>query len=239
MHKNDGVPVLAVRCVGDIAPVRLVQGISGGTDGGEFARQLLKSVPHSCLAVANLEAPVVSQVTPREDKRYTFCTYVSAFDLFGPRSVLSQANNHIMDYGEKGLVETIAALNAKGIAHAGAGRNPGEARRPALIASVHMDIEFLPVPSIQPIERAEDSARASASVVHFHHTHTIRRIQKIGAYAVLFGAGNFLFPYLLAIRAGYLWLAIFNYGDMIRRRGLIHAARQFVCVLRAIFTGRS
>ena len=107
--------------------------ILGNTDAGEHARQILKSLPQSDLTVANLEAPVVSQATLGENKRYKLRTDVSALDLFGSRSVLSLANNHIMDYGEKGLTETIAALNARGIVHAGAGRNLEEASKPALI----------------------------------------------------------------------------------------------------------
>jgi len=37
------------------------------------------------------------------------------------------ANNHILDYGEPGLVDTLAALDRAGIVHAGAGRNPHDA----------------------------------------------------------------------------------------------------------------
>jgi hypothetical protein len=367
MHKKDCVPKLTVRCVGDIAPVRGTLEILGNTDAGEYARQLLKSLPQSDLTVANLEVPVVSQATLRENKRYTLRTDISALDLFGSRSVLSLANNHIMDYGEKGLAETIAALNARGIVHAGAGRNLEEASKPALIdvggvrvavlccadprfqaaaadragtcpatieqveasvrelrptadiviVSVHMGIEFLPVPSKRQIELAEVCARAGAAVLHFHHTHTISGIQKIGECTVLFGTGNFLFPYLLAsghrrawhktavwtvdvaldpskpvstsvswtpllldyaglpapapaktanhinreikrwsariqnrtalqtwrllyvLQPAYLWLAMVNYGDMVRRRGLIYTAREFVRALHASFMGRS
>jgi hypothetical protein len=339
----------------------------GNTDAGEYARQLLKSLPQSDLTVANLEAPVVSQATLRENKRYTLRTDVSALDLFGSRSVLCLANNHIMDYGEKGLAETITALNARGIVHAGAGRNLEEASKPALIdvggvsvavlccadprfqaataqcagtcpatielvdasvrelrpttdiviVSVHMGIEFLPVPSKRQLEMAEVCARAGASVLQFHHTHTISGIQKIGECTVLFGTGNFLFPYVLAsghrrawhktavwtihvaldqskpvstsvswaplllddaglpapaptktanhinreikrwsvriqnrtalqawrllyiFRPGYVWLAIVNYGDMVRRLGLLYTARQIGRALHASFMGRS
>jgi poly-gamma-glutamate synthesis protein (capsule biosynthesis protein) len=46
---------------------------------------------------------------------------------------LALANNHILDYGEEGLAETIAHLRAAGIAHAGAGLDSEAAMRPALI----------------------------------------------------------------------------------------------------------
>lgn len=43
------------------------------------------------------------------------------------------ANNHVLDWGEAGLCETLATLGAAGIAGAGAGRNAVEAARPALL----------------------------------------------------------------------------------------------------------
>ncbi|MCC6553252.1 MAG: CapA family protein [Polyangiaceae bacterium] len=43
------------------------------------------------------------------------------------------ANNHVLDYGEEGLVETLDALSAAGVKRAGAGRDLAEARAPAVI----------------------------------------------------------------------------------------------------------
>ncbi|HEX6268128.1 MAG TPA: CapA family protein, partial [Burkholderiales bacterium] len=43
------------------------------------------------------------------------------------------ANNHVLDWGRKGLEETLDALHALGMRTAGAGRNGGQARAPARI----------------------------------------------------------------------------------------------------------
>jgi len=43
------------------------------------------------------------------------------------------ANNHAYDYGEAGLLATIANLEAAGIVHAGSGRNLAEARAPGYL----------------------------------------------------------------------------------------------------------
>src|SRR5947199_9266688 len=43
------------------------------------------------------------------------------------------ANNHILDWGYKGLSETLQTLDSAGIAHAGAGKNAGEAAMPAVL----------------------------------------------------------------------------------------------------------
>lgn len=44
------------------------------------------------------------------------------------------ANNHILDFGESGLIETIRTLDQAGIAHVGAGINIQEAKRPIIYA---------------------------------------------------------------------------------------------------------
>ncbi|GAA0825773.1 CapA family protein [Streptosporangium amethystogenes subsp. fukuiense] len=43
------------------------------------------------------------------------------------------ANNHVMDFGRRGLEETLDALADAGLRAAGAGREAGEARRPAIV----------------------------------------------------------------------------------------------------------
>ena len=43
------------------------------------------------------------------------------------------ANNHILDWGEAGLIETVVTLESAGIQTAGAGRNRNEAAKPAII----------------------------------------------------------------------------------------------------------
>jgi poly-gamma-glutamate synthesis protein (capsule biosynthesis protein) len=44
---------------------------------------------------------------------------------------VSMANNHAGDFGDRGLLDTVDALDRAGIAHAGAGRTREEAARPA------------------------------------------------------------------------------------------------------------
>jgi poly-gamma-glutamate synthesis protein (capsule biosynthesis protein) len=43
------------------------------------------------------------------------------------------ANNHVLDWGHRGLDETLRTLDRAGIAHAGAGRTAADAERPAVI----------------------------------------------------------------------------------------------------------
>ena len=43
------------------------------------------------------------------------------------------ANNHVLDFGHRGLAETLDSLSSAGIATAGAGRDVSQARRPAVV----------------------------------------------------------------------------------------------------------
>jgi poly-gamma-glutamate synthesis protein (capsule biosynthesis protein) len=53
------------------------------------------------------------------------------------------ANNHALDYGPAALLDTLAHLEAVGIAHAGAGADVRSARRPALIERAGASVALL------------------------------------------------------------------------------------------------
>jgi poly-gamma-glutamate synthesis protein (capsule biosynthesis protein) len=56
---------------------------------------------------------------------------------------VSLANNHVLDYGPDALRETIALLDAAGVAHAGAGMSEADAHAPALVRSHGETLAFL------------------------------------------------------------------------------------------------
>lgn len=57
--------------------------------------------------------------------------------------VLSLANNHMSDFGETGVIDTLRYLDSVDIAHAGAGRDAVEAGRPAFIEANGIRFAFL------------------------------------------------------------------------------------------------
>lgn len=89
------------------------------------------------LASINLETVLADFAPgpPLENKRITFFSpkaYAKALKRAGVDFV-TLGNNHIYDYGEAGVASTIAAIEAAGLAHSGAGHNAEEAERPANI----------------------------------------------------------------------------------------------------------
>ncbi len=57
--------------------------------------------------------------------------------------VVSMANNHSMDFGSEAMLHTLELLDEYGIAHAGAGKTIGEARKPAIVKTRGISFAFL------------------------------------------------------------------------------------------------
>jgi poly-gamma-glutamate capsule biosynthesis protein CapA/YwtB (metallophosphatase superfamily) len=70
---------------------------------------------------------------------------------------VSLANNHILDFEDEGLIDTIAILDGNGIAYAGAGRNLAEAQRPALLRVRDRTIAFFAFTDNEPGWEAKPS----------------------------------------------------------------------------------
>lgn len=88
----------------------------------------------SDLRIGNLELPLTER-GQRARKDYVFRAPPSAVEglTWAGFGVVTLANNHMLDYGPEGLLDTLAALDRAGIAHPGAGRNAEEAHAPAIV----------------------------------------------------------------------------------------------------------
>ncbi len=104
------------------------------------------------VAVANLECAISDRGEPAP-KGFTFRAPPVAADALvaGGIDLVSLANNHSLDYGPDALADTGAVLDARGIAHAGAGPNAVAARAPAIFARNGLRIAFLAYVDV-PIE---------------------------------------------------------------------------------------
>ena len=98
----------------------------------------------SDLRVGNLELPLTERGTQAR-KDYTFRAPPSVAEgLVGAGfDVLTLANNHMLDFGPEGLLDTVATLQRAGIAHPGAGRNSGAAHEPAIVSANGLSLAFL------------------------------------------------------------------------------------------------
>lgn len=107
----------------------------------------------SDLIFGNFEAPIaLATMEPREKKLYNLRHFPDSLNLFDQRFVLSLANNHIMDFGDKGLRLTLESLAERGIPFVGAGLNLEEASRPIYLEHGGSRIAFVSAadPRFQP-----------------------------------------------------------------------------------------
>lgn len=86
------------------------------------------------ITLVNLEAPLTSRGTEFVDKKYRFRVKPSAVTALKNAGIttVTLANNHSMDYGAEGLLDTLQQLEAVGIGHVGAGENLAAARKPLI-----------------------------------------------------------------------------------------------------------
>jgi len=61
----------------------------------------------------------------------------------GEISIVNLANNHILDFGEEGLLETLDTLDQAGIKRVGAGRDLAEAKAPVVLEKKGVKVGFL------------------------------------------------------------------------------------------------
>jgi poly-gamma-glutamate capsule biosynthesis protein CapA/YwtB (metallophosphatase superfamily) len=165
------VRTLSVAAVGDT--------MLGGTAGPElkiygydypfvYVGDVLRSAD---IAFANLEGPLTRRGRPQA-KQYTFR---SPPEIVAPAlaragiDVVALANNHAMDYGVEGLVDTIDALRTAGIRYAGAGENSAAARRPAIVEAAGHRVAVLAYSLTFPEESWATATTPGTAFGHAEH----------------------------------------------------------------------
>lgn len=120
---------------GDLCPIYRLEGmLAGGDVDGAFGdtRALFERAD---LTVVNLESPLCVVETPiaKCGPNFRARPEVAGALAAAPVHVAGLANNHIMDQGPKGLAETVAALDAAGLKHLGAGPSAADAAAPLFL----------------------------------------------------------------------------------------------------------
>jgi poly-gamma-glutamate synthesis protein (capsule biosynthesis protein) len=129
--------------VGDVS---LARGVVAKMEanGAAYPFGLVAPLITGDINVANLEGPLTDRGEPWP-KGYNFRTpprFATAL-AGGHIGVVSLANNHIMDYGAAGLTDTLAALDAEGVRHAGAGADAAHAYAPTVVEANGLRVAFL------------------------------------------------------------------------------------------------
>ncbi|MCD4784745.1 MAG: CapA family protein [Candidatus Eremiobacteraeota bacterium] len=142
---------------------------------GDVNPQILKSVSKkqlnrirnflgdSDVIFGNLESPITTHPVRtsgkkkkdiKEKKDYVFKSDPATVNrlVYLGFNVFALANNHMMDYCEKGLNDTIYLLNRHKIKHCGAGKNISIAQTPVIIKKRNVKIAFIAYSEIVPVK---------------------------------------------------------------------------------------
>ena len=116
------------------------------------------------LAVGNLESTLSTRGTPTQPDFFG-----GSPGLIGPLrragfDALSLANNHVGDYGERALLDTVEALEGSPIRPFGSGRDDRHAARPALLAAKGTTFAFIGFNAIGETPQAEPGQPGALSV---------------------------------------------------------------------------
>jgi hypothetical protein len=141
----DGKTELSVLAVGDVALGLDVEATVRQQGTAAFWREMRPALDSCDLRVGNLESVMTACNRPAG----TLGSFVKASPdavailTEGRFDAMTCANNHAMDFGAEGLLESLRILDAHGIGHCGAGATAAAARAPAMLSANGLRVAML------------------------------------------------------------------------------------------------
>lgn len=134
-----------------------------------FDQGLLEQMRNADIFMINNEFTFTSRGTPTVNKKFTFRANpgnVSMYEEMGV-DIVSVANNHIYDYGEISLLDTLDTLEQAEIPYVGAGRNLQESMTPVYYIANGMKIAFVSATQIErnSVPDTKEATQDSAGVL--------------------------------------------------------------------------
>jgi hypothetical protein len=177
---------------GDLCPIGQSEKLLSAGQVEQLCPEIIQNLQAVDLAIANLECPLTSQMAPiiksgphlRADPACARGIRAAGFE------VVSLANNHIMDMGEGGLADTMAACTEAGLKTVGAGKNLAQAARP-----VRVDVKGVRVAILAFAENefsiATPHSSGACPVDPFSNFHQITQAKQEADFVlVILHAGN-------------------------------------------------
>ncbi|MBI5285004.1 MAG: CapA family protein [Chloroflexi bacterium] len=134
---------ITISAAGDISLARQVA-VRMEASGGAYPFALMAGLMTGDIGFANLEGALTDRGEPwpkgynfRSPPRFAPWLFAAHFDI------VTLANNHTLDYGGTGLLDTLAALDAAGVRHIGAGADAVAAHAPVIAEAHGLRVAFL------------------------------------------------------------------------------------------------
>lgn len=152
----------------------------GGNVEEAFSTELLEVMQSADVFMLNNEFTFTNRGTATAGKQFTFRANpdnVSLLKEIGV-DVVSVANNHIYDYGEISLLDTLETLKDAGIAYTGAGKNLEEAMKPVYLIANGMKIGIIGATQIERngTPDTKEATENSAGVLRCMNTENLLKV---------------------------------------------------------------
>lgn len=191
--KND----VRILIAGDLAPTPSNYKLfEDGDIEGLLGREITSIWEEADYRIVNLEAPITDY--NQGIKKSGPVLKIPTNCLEGIKkmniSICSLANNHIKDYGEKGLDNTMSLLNSNSIQTIGAGINSREAARPMILE--YNDLKMGVYACAEHEYSASDKYTSGANIIGINTALEVNRLKQTTDYViVLFHGGREHYPY--------------------------------------------
>lgn len=129
MDQLDNKEYLSITFAGDFSPCRDYEDIVI-REGSKVLGEAQSIILGSDISFVNLECPLTTSSSKLHKTGPNLKAHPKCVNALKDFTVIGLANNHILDYGEKGLVDTLEACEQYGLPTVGAGLNLEQARSP-------------------------------------------------------------------------------------------------------------
>ena len=122
-------------------------------NGTDYPWEMVKDYfQNDDITIGNLETSITTRGFKWPDKQYNFKSYPANLQSMEKAGidVLGLANNHILDYGYEGLLDTLNHIDSTGIKRVGAGKNKEDALKAVIIEKDGLKIGVLSASRVVP-----------------------------------------------------------------------------------------
>lgn len=185
---------MKVLFAGDFAPCRGYEAIVLERKE-KVLGEALPLVESSDLSFVNLECPLTTSSQTINKSGPALKASPKCVDALKPFSVVGLANNHILDYGKRGLEDTLAACELAGLPTVGAGINELHGRQVFTKEINGLKVGVIAIAEHE-FNQSEDGGPGSASLDPIDNYRQIQAAKELADYVIVtIHGGNEYFPY--------------------------------------------
>ena len=145
-----------------------------------ISEELIATLRESDIACLNNEFTYSNRGTPLPGKLYTFRANPNRVEILKELGidVVKLANNHVYDYGEDALLDTLEVLEDAEISYMGAGRNLEEAMSPVYIDVDGKKIAFVAASRAEKYKMTPQATEDSPGILRCYDTTLVKETIK-------------------------------------------------------------